>query len=137
MFLSRTAQTIVDASKRPLPDSALAPGLFFNVDVRLPLTTQRPTKSVDKIIVVDQDRSEYRMACSFYSPYVPKWLGYTEQWHILTEVDTESGKQTKYQVFEVMSGGFMYLMKWMYEKELNEGFQAAADGLKARAEDSE
>lgn len=121
---------------RPLPDSALAPGLFFAVDVRLPLNAKKPTKACDKIIVVDQDHSEYRMACSFYSPYVPKWLGYTEQWHILREVDVEDGgKQTKYEVSETMSGPLMYMMKWMYEKELNEGFQATADALKARAED--
>ena len=49
----------------------------------------------------------------------------------VTQAEKDS---TKYEVVEIMSGGLGYLMKWMYERDLNEGFQATADALKARAE---
>ena len=63
---------------------------------------------------------------------MPTWLMTAERWQWLTVLD--DGAKTKYETVEVYHGPLAYLVRCFVSRNLNLGFQAMADGLKARAE---
>ncbi|KAJ2915112.1 hypothetical protein MD484_g5293, partial [Candolleomyces efflorescens] len=129
------SQTLYDTSKNPLPDSALATDLFLHVSrVHLPPTMGEPglfgqASTWEKIVSVSHE--DHRMAWEFYLPLMPKWLLRAERWQILTDLD---GGKTRYDTFEVFGGPIAYLIKWVHQQNLKDGFKAMAEALKARAE---
>ncbi|KAF5335380.1 hypothetical protein D9611_011768 [Ephemerocybe angulata] len=129
--------------RSPLPDSALDAGLYLSIGpTNLPPTMGVP-KSVaytfEKILVVEGPSSSsnsgggapYRVSWELDEPILPKWLLSAVRWQVLTGIE---GGQTRYDTWEVYSGPLAYVVKWVHEDNLNEGFRAMGEALKTRTE---
>jgi hypothetical protein len=131
-MIVRRTQTVVDANGKPLPNQTVSEGSLMDLTVHLPPSMeaqQRPNKA--HLCVTLLDSSNHRVA---WVNRMPLGLLTAERWQWLTVV--EDGAKTKYETIEVFHGLFAYLVKWFVSGNLKLGFQAMADGLKARAESS-
>ncbi|KAL1679425.1 hypothetical protein EV122DRAFT_209991 [Schizophyllum commune] len=133
-------QTVVDAFGKPLEDQTPHPGQSLYIyPVHIPPCLGEPSKSTrvsgasEVITVVDHEN--YRTAWQnvalpeFLRPYLMN----ADRWQILTEVE---GGKTKYETIEVFGGIAGYLIKWFVGSGLQAGFEAMAEALKKRAEES-
>ncbi|EAU87604.2 hypothetical protein CC1G_09701 [Coprinopsis cinerea okayama7 len=134
--LEESVRNVADEQGNPLPDSALAEGVFLNIsEVHIPPTMGDPgpfgkSSAFERVNTVDT--VNYRLSWEYWGK-TPSWILHAERWQVL--IDLGDG-QTKYYTQEVFKGGLAYVVKGMHEKGLNEGFQAMADTLKARAEET-
>ncbi|EKM52674.1 uncharacterized protein PHACADRAFT_164606 [Phanerochaete carnosa HHB-10118-sp] len=122
-------QTVVDANERPVPDQAASEGSLLTLKVHLPPSMEPqmfPGSTRLRVSLVDH--AAHRVA---WTNRMPAWLMTTERWQWLTVLG--DGK-TKYETIEVFNGPIAYLVRWFVSGKLKLGFQAMADGLKARAE---
>jgi hypothetical protein len=83
-------------------------------------------KSVETITVIEPDRM---LAWKTRSP---AWFLRGERFQVLTPTDAGT---TQYWTREAFTGIIAPLIKIMFEKDLQRGFQAVAQNLKARVED--
>lgn len=122
--------TIVDASKKEDADQTLIAGKFLLMKCHIPPSmsdkkvAQKPYEIVD---VVDKEK---RLLAWTNIDY-PRWAMRAQRWQALSE--SEDGK-TLYETRETFSGVFAYLLKWFLGKSLFQAFEAFADGLKKRCE---
>ena len=87
---------------------------------------RRPSST--RLVVSLLDKEHHRIA---WTNRMPRWLMTTERWQWLTAL--EDGK-TRYETIEVFNGWVAYFVKWFVAGQLRQGFQAMADGLKAKSE---
>ncbi|KAF8966894.1 hypothetical protein BDZ97DRAFT_1657011 [Flammula alnicola] len=127
------SMTLTTPSKEPLPDQTPAEGKHLYMKVNMPPTMEEPgwfgANSAFTIISA-MDPENYRVAWKFAG--LPSFLLHTERWQALS-VDEATGK-TKYETIEVFGGIMAYIVKFFSREKLVAGFQAVADALKSRAE---
>ncbi|KAF8219088.1 hypothetical protein L208DRAFT_1418859 [Tricholoma matsutake] len=126
-------QTIVDKAGNALSDQTPAEGQYLLISpVHLPPTMGEPgwfqTQSTSTTIST-LDQENYRVAWIGIS--FPRFLLNTERWQSLS-VDLDG--KTKYETIEVFSGILAYIVKFLMREKLVMGFNAQAEGLKQRAE---
>jgi len=130
---SSRGQTIVDKSKKPLPDQTPAEGQYLFIGpVHIPPTMGEPgwfqkQTAFEQITTVDH--KNYRAA--WVNIDMPHFLLNAERWQMLT---VESDGKTKYETTEVFGGLLAYLIKLFMRENLVLGFDAQAQGLKDWAE---
>ncbi|KAF8999776.1 hypothetical protein BDQ17DRAFT_1360355 [Cyathus striatus] len=128
-------QFVCDASKRPLDDQAPTEGKYLSIAVHLPPTMGEPgifgTGSAF-VQITALDHENHRAAWATAS--LPSFILHSERWQALS-VDPVTGK-TKYETIEVFNGLAAYLVRLFVGSKLKLGFQAMADDLKHRAEES-
>lgn len=133
--ISSRGQTIVDKAKNPLRDQTPAEGQYLLIaPVHLPPTMGEPgyfqkQSAFERISAVDHDN--YRVA--WVNIALPRFLLSAERWQAVSV--TEDGK-TKYETTEVFGGIVAYLVKFFMYEKLVLGFNAQAEGLKKRAEET-
>ena len=125
----RRSQTVVDSTEKSAQDQTPKEGAFLYLTVHIPPSMEPNLRtSSTRLVVSHLDPENHRIA---WTNRMPAWLMTTERWQWLSS--TEDGK-TKYETIEVFNGILAYIVKWFVGSGLRLGFQAMADGLKARSE---
>jgi len=125
--------TLINPSKQPLEDQTPAEGNQVSIAVNMPPKLEEPglfgrgsaTVQIDML-----DSQNFRAVWTTVG--VPHWLSHSERWQVLT-VDETTGK-TRYDTIEVFDGLMAYVIQFLLGGMLRAGFRAAAETLKARAE---
>jgi hypothetical protein len=76
------------------------------------------------------DRENYRLSWGFWGT-IPRWMLSTERFQMLTD---EGDGRTRYYALGVFKGVLAHVVKAVHRKGLSQGFQAMADALKDRVE---
>ncbi|PPQ73804.1 hypothetical protein CVT24_007256 [Panaeolus cyanescens] len=133
--------TVSSPPTKPVLDAHLS------IIVRMPPGLSNPTfftKGTAFVRICALDEANFRVA--WETPSFPKWLLHAERWQWLEEVEievpvegegasaTRKKKMVRYRNQEVFNGFAAYFVKLFVGSKLKEGFQAAADTLKTRAE---
>lgn len=128
--------TLVSPSKTPLADQTPEVGKHIVMQVHMPPTMDEPIGMFGAnsafCVITNIDSENHRAA--WKTTGVPYFLLYTERWQALS-VDEATGK-TKYETIEVFGGVLAYVTSYFFGDKLRVSFQAFADTLKARAEQS-
>lgn len=129
---SRREQSIVDANKRPIPDAHPEPGQrLYMSRVHIPPSMKddriKPSTALEVITTVDHENFHL----SWKNEGSPKFLLSAERWQVLSE---PRPGQTEYETIETFGGTLAYLVKWLYERHLEKGFNAMARDLKKKCE---
>lgn len=96
-------------------------------------SVRSPDSALELVTVVDHEN--YR--CSWQAIMMPKWLLSAERWQVLSVVEGEGAHEvTRYDTEEVFGGILAYVVKFLKRDGLMQGFQAMADALKERAEET-
>jgi len=126
---------VTNREKLPLEDQTIAEGKNMQIVVSMMPTLSEP-RYIDRgnafVVVSTYDPENYRVA--WKADMLPSFLLNTERWQTLT-VDEATG-HTKYETFEFFGGILAYITKFMVGSKLAVCFQAAADSLKKRAEET-
>jgi hypothetical protein len=128
--------TVVSPSKVPLPDQTPVVGEHIAINVNMPPTMGEPGffgSNSAFCVITHIDNENYRVA--WKTAGTPYFLLHTERWQALS-VDEATGK-TKYETVEVFGGILAYITSYFFGDKLRVAFRAAADTLKARAEQPE
>jgi len=126
-------QIITDAKGNALDDQTPCANAYISMKTHIPptLTPQRfPQSTQCKVTVLDNEN--YRAAWVYDT--LPSWLLATERWQILTEVEIDGEKFTRYESREVFSGVLAYFVKFLLQAKLKQSFDAMGTGLKERSE---
>lgn len=133
----RRGQTVVDASKKPLASQTPHAGQHLLIaPVHIPPTMGAPGlfqvhSAFEVITVLDHARGRAAWA----NVEMPGWLLGAERWQAVSTVEVAGGgTRTRYETAEVFTGLLAYVVKWVMRGKLAMGFEAMAEGLKARAE---
>ncbi|EPQ55908.1 hypothetical protein GLOTRDRAFT_116062 [Gloeophyllum trabeum ATCC 11539] len=126
------AQTIVDRSKKPLPDQTPAAGKYLLMSTHIP-PTMGPGSGMQRQsafeIITHVDNENFRVA--WRNIAAPAWILWAERWQTLT--DAGEGK-TRYQTTEVFGGLAAYIVKWLFGEKLKFSFEEMGRALKERSE---
>jgi hypothetical protein len=125
--------TLVTPSNQRLDDQTPAEGKHLSIAVNMPPKLGEPGwfgrgSAFVKIEMLDSQTFRVVWTTAGF----PRWLLHTERWQLLS-VDETSGK-TRYDTIEVFDGVAAYFVKFFVGGKLRLGFKAAAESLKARAE---
>jgi hypothetical protein len=131
--LYRRSMTLITPSGQPLEDQTPAEGKHIAVVVNMPPKFGEPgwfgsgsaTTQIEML-----DSQNFRAVLT--TTGLPHWLSQSERWQMLS-VDETTGK-TRYDTIEVFDGLVAYVIKFLMGSKLSVGFRAAAECLKARAE---
>ncbi|KDR78383.1 hypothetical protein GALMADRAFT_245543 [Galerina marginata CBS 339.88] len=127
--------TVTNRAKVPLPDQTPEQGKHIQIVANMAVGLEEPRyrdRGDAFVVISTMDSENYRVA--WKTDMLPSFLLLTERWQILT-VDEATG-QTKYETFEVFDGLLAYFVKFFVGTKLVAGFNAAAESLKKRAEES-
>ncbi|KAF9480311.1 hypothetical protein BDN70DRAFT_623161 [Pholiota conissans] len=125
--------TMVSPSKVPLPDQTPVVGEHITINVNMPPTMDEPGlfgTNTAFCVITHIDGENYRV--SWKTAGVPYFLLHTERWQALS-IDEATGK-TKYETVEAFGGILAYITSFFFGDKLRVSFKAAADTLKAHAE---
>ena len=125
--------TLISLSKQPLEDQTPAEGKHISIAVNMPPKLEEPGwfgSGSATVQIEILDSQTFRAVWTTVG--LPHWLSYSERWQVLS-VDETTGK-TRYDTIEVFDGLVAYVIKFLLGGKLRAGFRAAADSLKARAE---
>lgn len=121
----------MDKSKKKLDDQTPAKGKYLLMQTHIPPTMDDSVGAVSAFEQITHiDDQTYRLA---WINLLPSWLVRAERWQALSR--TEDGK-TLYETREVFAGVGAYLIKWFLFGNLEKSFQAMAESLKVRSEQS-
>jgi len=123
---------LTDASKLPLSDQTPSEGKHISMQVNLPPKLGEPGASSTLVVIENLDHENYRVVWTTADH--PYFLLHAKRWQSLS-VDEDTGK-TKFENFEVFSGILAYLVRFFVGAKLRLAFEAVADALKKRAEES-
>ncbi|KIM41741.1 hypothetical protein M413DRAFT_18729 [Hebeloma cylindrosporum] len=127
------SMTLVTPSNQPLEDQTPSVGKHISIAVNIPPKLGEPGwfgsgSAFVRIEVFDSQNFRAVWTTAGF----PHWLLHSERWQTLT-VDETNGK-TRYETIEVFDGVVAYAIKFFVGGMLRLGFKAAAESLKARAE---
>lgn len=125
--------TLVTPSNQPLEDQTPAEGKHISIAINMPPKLGEPGwfGSGSAFVKIEMlDSQDFRAVWT--TAGFPRWLLSSERWQMLS-VDETSGK-TRYETIEVFGGVAAYAIKFFVGGMLRLGFRAAAESLKARAE---
>jgi hypothetical protein len=125
---------LVTPSNQPLPDQTPAEGKHISIRVNMPPKLGEPGwfgRGSAFVKVEMLDSQNFRAVWT--TAAFPRWFLHSERWQTLHQ--EKSGK-TKYETIEVFGGVVAYAIKFFMGGMLRLGFKAAAESLKARAEQS-
>jgi len=125
--------TLITPSGQPLEDQTPAEGKQIAIVVNMPPKLGEPgwfgsgsaTTQIEML-----DSQNFRAVWTTVG--LPHWLSHSERWQVLS-VDETTGK-TRYDTIEVFDGLVAYVIKFLMGGKLSVGFRAAAESLKAKAE---
>jgi hypothetical protein len=133
--VARHSITLTDKSKSPLSDQTPALGKHVHIKANMPPKIGEPSgwfSSGSAFVVIDGlDHDNYHVSWS--SIIGTPFLLHTKRWQGLS-VDENTGK-TKYYTIEAFGGLLAYLIRFLLRSKLRTGFRAAAQSLKACAEE--
>ncbi|KAI0057623.1 hypothetical protein BV25DRAFT_1357244 [Artomyces pyxidatus] len=125
-------QVPLDEAGQPLLGRAPERGVHIRLAMHIPPTMDDSAKpSQAEEILTHVDHENLRLAWRFATP--ARWLMHAERWQILRG----AGEQTTYETWEVFGGLLAYPISFFMKGKLQAAFDAMAEALKARAEESE